>query len=55
MKIKHNEYQYEKCGEVYEKGWSDEEAQKEAEEIWTPKALASGTAIICEDCFNEII
>jgi len=40
---------------VYEKSWSDEEARKEAEEIWTPEALASGIAIICDDCFKEIM
>lgn len=53
--MKPNEYQCAKCGEVYEKGWSDEEAQREAEELWTPEALQAGTAVICDDCFKEII
>ena len=55
MKLKDNEYQCAHCGEVYEKGWSEEEALKEANDIWTPEALDAGTAVICDDCFKEIV
>lgn len=31
-----NEYKCAACGEVFEKGWSEEEAQETGEEKWTP-------------------
>ena len=49
MKI--NEYQYAKCGGIFEKGWSDEEALKERDELWEK---TNDWAVICDDCFNEI-
>ena len=39
------------CGETFPKGWSDEEAQAEAEAIFTPAELAA-TDIVCDDCFK---
>lgn len=53
--MKNNEYTCDLCGNTYEKSWSDEEAQKEAEELWTQEELASGTSIVCDDCFNKIM
>jgi len=50
--MKDNEYQCEACGEVYEKGWTDEEAQKEADELWNKVALQAGQSVICDDCFQ---
>ena len=44
-----NEYKCARCGNVYEKGWSDEEAEKEANEIWgnIPK---EERVVICDNC-----
>jgi len=32
--MKNNEYKCASCHNVYEKGWTDEEAEKEAKDIW---------------------
>lgn len=57
-KLKPNEYECDHCHNVYKKGWSDEEAEKESEELWGVKnaseKLDSGMAIICDDCFKKI-
>lgn len=49
--MKGNEYQCAACGNVYEKSWSDEEAQKESLEIWG-EIPESDQVVICDDCFN---
>lgn len=48
-----NEYKCVRCGNVYEKGWSDEESLNEMKELWgdLPK---EDRDVICNDCFNEI-
>ena len=53
MKLKPNEYQCAKCGEIYEKGWSDEEALKEAKELWKPEEIEQGLEVVCDDCFKQ--
>jgi hypothetical protein len=40
---------------VHEKGWSDEEADAEAESLWTPETMAHPQAIVCDDCFREFM
>jgi rubredoxin len=52
--MKDNEYKCGHCGNVYEKGWTDEEAKKEAEEIFGkhPDDWNDGQVVICDDCFN---
>lgn len=45
----------ESCGAVYEKGWTDEEAAKECEEIFhvrNPKGQLESMAVVCDDCFR---
>ena len=49
-----NSYTCEACKETFEKGWTDEEAQAEAEELWSKEALKD-KAIICDDCYNEFL
>jgi hypothetical protein len=51
-----SEYRCEMCGESFQKGRSDEEANKEAEEIFgTPNASEDpNMAIVCDDCFNKV-
>ena len=49
---KANEYICEICGNTYKKGWSNEEAEQEANDIWGEIPLEE-KAIICDDCFNK--
>lgn len=55
-KLGTNEYQCAHCGEVYEKGWSDEESHAEATEIFgkPPEEWNGGQVVICDDCFQEM-
>ncbi len=52
-KLKKNEYQCASCNNIYEKGWSDEEAEAEMKDLWgnLPK---EEMAIVCDDCFKGI-
>ena len=52
--MKDNEYQCDACKNVYEKGWSDEEAIAENELLHRDKSISSGVpqAVVCDDCFN---
>jgi hypothetical protein len=43
------------CKGTFEKGWTDEEAWQEADELWMPDELAAGTDVICDTCFQAII
>lgn len=54
--MRQNEYKCAYCGEIYEKGWSDEESKKEAEEIFGkhPDEWNDGQVVICDDCFKQI-
>lgn len=51
-KLKPNEYRCDACGVINEKGWSDEDAEKESKELWGTLALED-RAVICDDCFNN--
>jgi len=53
--MKKNEFQCAKCGEIFKNGWTDEEAQNEAKEIFGkyPKDWACESAVVCDDCFNN--
>jgi len=50
--VKENEYQCAICKGVFEKGWSDEEAENEVKEIWG-EIPQEERAVICDDCFNR--
>ena len=42
------------CANTYECDWTDEEAREEARQNgWDPDTVA--TAIICNDCYNELM
>lgn len=43
------------CGETYDKLWSDDEANKEAEELWGVEnaSINDDMAVICDDCWNN--
>ncbi len=42
------------CLETFEKGWSDEEALAEKDDLYSD-TLLTDCAIVCDDCFNEIM
>ncbi len=48
------EYKCDRCGEVFVKGWSDEDAESEAVEIFGEKALEN-RAVVCDDCYNIVM
>lgn len=43
------------CHETFEKGWTDEEAKVEANELWNAQEQASGMDTICENCFQRFM
>ena len=50
-----NEYECSVCGNVYEKGWTDEEATAEREEVWGPEFTNEDCAIVCDDCYKAMM
>jgi uncharacterized protein with PIN domain len=52
-KLKPNEYRCENCLEIYEKDWSDEEAQAEYEQNFPNSGEEQ--AIVCDDCYKKMI
>lgn len=51
-----DEYKCDMCGGIFKKGWSEEEANQEAEDIWGVKNANEDKdmAIVCDDCWNKI-
>ncbi len=47
-------YQCSDCKEIYEKGWSDEEANQEAIELHGKSKDDEDMVIVCDDCFNKM-
>ena len=47
-------YTCDSCGKTSEKGWSDEEAAAEAEELF-PGIEPAETAIVCDACYQHIM
>lgn len=43
------------CNGTFEKAWSEEESQAEAEATWTPEELATGTVRVCDDCWEILM
>ncbi len=52
--MKDNEYKCAMCGGVFEKGWTDEEANAEMKGFFGQSMQASECAVICDDCFQKI-
>jgi len=48
-----NEYRCMLCGQVYEKGWSEEEAMAESRAIWG-QIPQQNLAVICDECWQKI-
>ncbi len=54
--MKDNEYQCTMCDGIFEKKWTDEEAEKECvENFGTMMAHDDDRAIVCDDCYQKII
>jgi len=50
-----NEYKCAMCFNIFEKGWSDEEAMKECEENFgIEMANNADNDIVCNDCYQKI-
>lgn len=54
--LKKNEYKCAHCGNVYEYGWSEEEAKAEAESTFGKpvEEWVGGAAVICDDCYQKM-
>lgn len=54
-----DEYQCAECNEIFKKGWSDKEADKEAEELWGIKnasdKVGKSMVVICDVCFKKFV
>lgn len=51
-----NEYRCDSCGNVYEKAWTDEEAQAEYEaDFPTSSKIDTSPAVVCDDCYKLMI
>ena len=43
------------CGDAFDKGWSDEEAAAEAEELFPGIDLSTEAGIVCDGCYQHIM
>jgi len=55
MDLKENEYQCTRCGNIYEKTWTDEEAMEETKDNFGKEIVNKPMDVICEDCYNIIM
>ena len=55
--MKENEFQCAKCSGIFEKGWSDEAAKEEAQEVFgkRPENWNDDAMMVCDDCYNEMM
>ena len=51
--MKYNEYKCAMCGNIYKKGWSEEDAIAEKNELFGNIPIEE-CDIICDDCFKQI-
>ncbi len=56
LKKTNDKYQCSMCKGVFDKGWSDEEADKEAKDRWGIDNASQNKemAVICDDCWPKI-
>ena len=51
-----NTYTCASCGEMFKKGWSDEEAEAEYGKVFAEaKAASKERAVVCDDCYTLIM
>lgn len=55
-RVKDNEFRCEMCKGVFKKGWSDEDAEKEAGQIFGKPVSEwnGGGVLLCDDCFEMV-
>jgi len=53
--MKDNKFKCAACGQVFEREWSDEEAQKEYKENFGDFNDGLGTEIVCDDCYKKMM
>jgi hypothetical protein len=51
--LKSNQFICQECNGIFDKGWTDEEAQAEAKELF-PRFSTAIMALVCDDCFKTI-
>ncbi|HEC40683.1 hypothetical protein LCGC14_0223010 [marine sediment metagenome] len=53
----YNSYKCAKCGNDYEKGWSDAECAKECEENFSkyPDSMEWDMAVVCDNCYKLLM
>ncbi len=50
-----SEYTCARCGGVFTSDWTEEEAQKECEMVFTPEGRAGPKDSVCDDCYQEFM
>lgn len=55
--MKENEFQCAHCGGIFEKGWSEEESQKEAELAFGKpvKEWKDKPVLVCDECYQLML
>ena len=48
-----DQYQCGACGGIFEKGWSDSEAEAERLSLFGDTVPQNECAIVCDDCYQE--
>lgn len=51
--LKENEFKCDACGDICVKTWTDEEANEEADALWSKEERLGPQAVICGDCFQR--
>ena len=52
--MKPTEYKCAGCGGVFEKGWTDEDAEREQEGNGWGSMPDSEMAVVCDDCYQKL-
>lgn len=52
--LKENEFQCAMCREVFDKGWTEEEAEEEMRDLWGDDITKEDCGIVCDDCFRKL-
>jgi len=52
--MKPNEYECAVCHNIYEKGWTDEEAESELKGKFGENAAPENSELVCDDCYKNM-
>lgn len=53
--LRPNEYRCCICGEIFEKGWTDEEAMDEMEKNFGVREKPTEDNLACDDCYQQFL